>query len=113
MQKVGTVNFFVEKPQIVPEATGSAISLSGGVYAGECFGGAVCGWNTDGTALTVRVAAEDPVWAVARVFTDLCVTVSVMLRRVASRCRALIRRSLRRRVKPKAAVLASCLRMRR
>ena len=107
------MNFFVGKPQIMSETTGSAISFAGSVYAGECFGGAVCGWNTDDTVLTIRVAAEDPAWAVARVFINLCITVSVLLRRVESRCLVVIRQSLRRWIKPKAAVLASCLRMRR
>lgn len=102
-----------EKAHIDSAATGLVISFAGDVHAGECFGGAVCGWNAADSVLTIRTAAEETVWKIVRIFADLCVTVTARLREFAERCRAKFRRTLFRRVKPRAAVLASCLVMRR
>ena len=102
-----------ERPFSTPE-TGLAISFPGvPVPAGVCFGGMVSGWNV-GAVLTVCVCAAETVWGVVRTPADFFVTVSVgMLRRAGRCCRAVIRKSLLRWIKPKAAILASCLRMRR
>ena len=102
-----------EKPHTASAATGLAISFAGSVPAGDCFGGVVCGWDAADAVLTIRTVAEETVWKVVRTFADLCVTVTARLREFAERCRTKFRRTLFRRVRPRASVLASCLVMRR
>ena len=93
---------------------GLAISFPGVLApAGVCFGGAVSGWNAD-TVLTVCASAADAAWGIVKTPVDFFVTVSGWVLRRASRCcGSVIRKSLLRWTKPRAAILASCLRMRR
>ena len=102
-----------EKAHIDSAATGSVISFAGDVLAGECFGGAVCGWDAADMVLTIRTAAEGSLWKVARIFADLCITVTARLRKYTERCRTQFRRVRTKLVVTKARILASCLVMRR
>jgi len=93
-------------------APGLAISCALPVPSGDCFGGGVSGWHDNAFALTID-AVEVEAWKVFRAAADFCVTVTARLRQFAERCRAKFRRTLFQRIKPRAAVLASCLVMRR
>ena len=91
---------------------GLAISCALPVPSGDCFGGKVSGWHKSAFAFAIRVV-EAETWRVFRAAADFCVTVTARLRQFAECCRTGFRRTLFRRVKPRAMVLASCLVMRR
>ena len=93
-------------------APGLAISCAQPVPSGDCFGGKVGGWHESAFALTVD-AVETTAWKFFRAASDFCVTVTARLLRFAERCRVGFRRTLFRRIKPRASMLASCLVMRR
>ncbi len=100
------------QPTARAAAPGLAVSCAGSVAVGDCFGGAVCGWNALGAVLTVRNAGN-AAWRLLRAAVDLCVTVTARLRQVAVQFRNVLRRALFLHLKPKALELASCLVMRR
>ncbi len=90
---------------------GLTVSCTGTVAVGDCFGGAVCGWNASGETLTIRCAGA--AWRFLRAAVDFCVTITACLREVATQFRNVLRRALLPHLKPKALELASCLVMRR